>query len=280
MNKDNYTFIGAGIGHCAGIVGCQYSPERVKNALALSQQWLGTANYEGENRQLSAEKPLYDFSQSLGKLTLKALESGRKFITFGGDHSCAIGTWSAVAQKHPAHGLIWIDAHMDAHTPETSHSGNFHGMPLATLLGHGAASLTKLFSDNPKLSADNVFLIGIRSFEEPEATLLKKLGAHIYMMEDVEKFGFAHCLEQAIKHFKNKKIPYGISFDLDGLDPEFISAVGTPVEHGISLESLKDAFSAQDFSNLLGIEIVEYNPTLDETDHGIQVIEAIMKSLP
>lgn len=277
--KHNYLYIGAGIGHCAGIVGCQYSPERVERALGLTQQWIGTAHYQGENRHLSAEKPLHAFSESLAKLTLDALDRKHKFITFGGDHSCAIGTWSAVAQRHSEFGLIWIDAHMDAHTPETSHSGNFHGMPLATLMGHGAPSLTTLLSNNPKVKADNVFLIGIRSFEEAEANLLNKVGAHVFMMEDVDKHGFEHCLQLAINHFKQKNIPYGISFDLDGLDPEVISAVGTPVEYGIRLEAVTDAFAKQNFNDLIGIEIVEYNPTLDETDHGVKVIESVLDSL-
>lgn len=278
-NNNKYQYIGASIGNCAGVLGCEFAPETIKKSLDLAQNWLGTAIFSGAERNLKAETALLEFSKKLGDLTLAAMEKNLRFITFGGDHSCAMGTWSAVAQKHSEFGLIWIDAHMDSNTPESSFSGNFHGMPIATLLGHGAKSLTSLYSAEPKIKPENIFLIGIRSFEPTEEELLKSLGANVFMMDEVKKVGFDNCFQQALKHFEANNLPYGISFDLDAIDPTEINAVGTPVADGIILNDVLNSFKNNDFANLIGMEIVEYNPELDAKNHGIEIIDKILKSL-
>ncbi|GGG07499.1 arginase [Cysteiniphilum litorale] len=275
----SYRFIGASVGNCAGIVGCEQAPDCVKSKLQLAKLWQKTVYFEGGERRLSALNALNTFSTELAHATKDVIEQGDKFITIGGDHSCAVGTWSGVHAAAGEFGLIWIDAHMDAHTTESSHSGNLHGMPVAALMGYGDDKMTKILSDNPKLKPENVVLIGIRSFEEPEQAILKSLGVKVFMMEDVHGLGFNYCFNSAINHFKSKEIPFGISFDLDGLDPQYIEALGTPVEDGILLPEVLSSFKEMPKEQLLGVEITEYNPTLDHDDKGGDVIANIIAAI-
>ncbi len=279
MLMSSYRFIGASVGNCAGIVGCEQAPDRVKTKLQLEQLWQKTVYFEGSQRRLLALNALNTFSTELAQVTKNVIEQGDKFITIGGDHSCAVGTWSGVHAATGEFGLIWIDAHMDAHTTESSHSGNLHGMPVAALMGYGDDKMTKILSDNPKLKPENVVLIGIRSFEEPEQAILKSLGVQVFMMEDVHALGFKHCFDSAMKHFKSKEIPFGISFDLDGLDPQYLDALGTPVEDGVSLPDVLASFKDMPKEQLIGLEITEYNPTLDHNDKGVEVMANIIAAI-
>lgn len=159
----------------------------------------------------------------LAKHVAASLKKRQRTTVIGGDHSCAIGTWSGVydAYHHDGDiGLIWFDAHMDGHTPETTPSGNIHGMPVATLLGYGYPTLTNILHDTAKIKPENLCLIGTRSFESGEAALLKKLNVKIYDMEEIAKHGFKEVLQDAIHHVSRHTIGYGFSLDLDGLDPE------------------------------------------------------------
>jgi len=183
MEDFNYRFLGAGIGHCAGILGCDQAPDLVKGQLNLSKFWQKTVYFKGVERGLNALNKLADFSHQLALETANIIEANHKFITVGGDHSCAIGTWSGVCKALGDFGLIWIDAHMDAHTPESSHSGNFHGMVTSTLLGHGDKRLTCILSEQPKVKPKHIVLIGIRSFEKEEQALLEKLNVKVFMIE-------------------------------------------------------------------------------------------------
>ena len=130
-----------------------------------------------------------------------------------------------------------------------------------------------------KLKPENIILIGIRSFEAPEQKLLQKLGVKVLMMEDVHKRGFQHCYAEALKYFEDKKLSFGVSFDLDGLDPRYLGALGTPVEDGIVLEEVLKAFKSMPKKHFIGLEIAEYNPSLDKNDKGIGVIKNILSAL-
>jgi arginase len=276
----HYSIIGAAVGSSAGISGCEAAPELIRSRLPyLAPLWKKTINY----RTALAQDPVNNleiFSRHLATLTREVLSTGDTFITFGGDHSCAIGTWSGVAQVHDEFGLIWIDAHMDAHTPETSPSGNFHGMPVACLLGHGDPRLTSIGRPGAKLKPENFVQIGIRSYESGEAALLQKLGVRVYMMEEVTRKGFAACMQEIIAGFTQRKLPYGISLDLDGLDPRDFAALGTPVRNGISLAALFEALDLVDYENLIGMEFAEYNPRLDNKNFsGVAAIDLILRHL-
>lgn len=189
-------------------------------------------------------------------------------MVIGGDHSCAIGTWSGAAQAIASRGnlgLIWIDAHMDSHTPQTSHSGAVHGMPLAALLGQGDSRLTAILGASAKLKPNHICLIGVRSFEEEEAALLAKLGVRIYDHDEVNARGIAEVLAEAHALIKQHTVAYGISVDLDAVDPHEAPGVGSPEPGGLSGKALcAELARYKHDASLLGIEVVELNPVRDK----------------
>lgn len=197
----------------------------------------------------------------------RVLANGHFPLVVGGDHSCAIGTWSgvyrALAGRGPI-GLVWIDAHMDSHTFATTPSGQIHGMPLAVLLGHGDAALTVIDGANAKLSPEHVCLIGVRSLEAGEAALLHRLGVRVYDMDEIRRRGLATVFDEALAIVRNGTAGFGVSIDLDALDPDEEPGVGTPVPGGISRAELAAAMAhLRDDPAFVAMEIVEYNPRRD-----------------
>jgi arginase len=197
----------------------------------------------------------------------KVLRSGDFPLVVGGDHSCAIGTWSGVhhvlAGRGPL-GLIWIDAHMDSHTFATTESGQIHGMPLAVLLGHGEAVLTAIDGTEAKLRPEHVCLIGVRSFEAGEAALLQRLGVRVFEMDEVRRRGLAEVFDEALAIVRNGTAGFGVSVDLDALDPEEEPGVTTPVPGGLCRGELAAALTRlRGDPAFVAMEIVEYNPRRD-----------------
>lgn len=256
-----FKLIGAGIGACAGISGCEHGPHALQGDIAFDT----ILPYEGDGKDYDA---LATYFATLGNITFEAARTHTPFV-IGGDHSCAIGTWSGISAYHQSKnqdiGLIWVDAHMDSHTPETSPSGNVHGMPLATLLGEGDSRLCSILGNSPKLKPENVILIGIRSFEDGEAALLKRLGVRIYFMEEVESRGIETVLKEAYANLSTRVL-VGLTIDVDGFDPRFAPGVGTAVDHGIDFEGFLSTLKSLDLSKCCGVEITEYNPSLDIDD--------------
>jgi len=195
------------------------------------------------------------------------LQAGHFPLVVGGDHSCAIGTWSgvhrALAQKGPL-GLIWIDAHMDSHTFATTPSGQIHGMPLACLLGQGETALTTIDGPQAKLRPEHVCLIGVRSYEAGEAALLHRLGVRVFAMDEVRRRGLAEVFDAALAIVRHGTAAFGVSVDLDALDPEEEPGVGTPVPGGLRRAELAAALSRlRGDTAFVAMEIVEYNPRRD-----------------
>jgi arginase len=195
------------------------------------------------------------------------LRAGNFPLVVGGDHSCAIGTWSGVhrvlADQGPI-GLIWIDAHMDSHTFATTESGQIHGMPLAALLGHGDAALTAIDGAEAKLRPEHVCLIGVRSYEAGEAALLRRLDVRVFEMDEVRRRGLAEVFDEALALVRQGTAGFGVSVDLDALDPAEEPGVGTPVPGGLTRAELADALSRlRGDPAFVAMEIVEYNPRRD-----------------
>jgi arginase len=192
------------------------------------------------------------------------LQRGEFPLILGGDHSIAIGTWSGVkaAMEHEDMGLIWVDAHLDAHTFQTSPSHNIHGMPIAVLLGEGEPRFTTLGTSFPKVKPENLCLIGIRSFEPGEENLLSRLGVKVYLMEEVHTRGFATVFEEARRHIRARR--FGLSIDVDAFDPKEAPGTGTPENLGLHLKDVRGVLQglAKD-SDLLALEITEFNPHQD-----------------
>src|SRR6185312_12601052 len=167
----------------------------------------------------------------LASAVAESLRRGRLPCVLGGDHSCAGGTWTGVARATKgALGLVWVDAHMDAHTPKTSHTGRLHGMPLAWLLGQDDDPLYGLAAG--VVEPRHVCLVGVRSFEREEEARLKDLGVRVIYMSEVRKRGVAAVIEEAVGIATRGTAAYGISIDLDVVTPEEAPGVGTPVAGG------------------------------------------------
>lgn len=197
----------------------------------------------------------------------RVLRNGHFPLVVGGDHSCAIGTWSgvhrALADRGPL-GLIWIDAHMDSHTFATTPSGQIHGMPLAALLGHGDAALTAIDGPEAKLRPEHVCLLGVRSFEAGEAALLHRLGVRVFDMDEIRRRGLPEVFDEALAIVRRGTAGFGVSLDLDALDPEEEPGVGTPVPGGLRCAELATALSRlRGDPAFAAMEIVEYNPRRD-----------------
>src|SRR5437868_10555287 len=162
-----------------------------------------------------------------------SVEGGRLPCILGGDHSCAGGTWTGVARSVRGElGLVWIDAHMDAHTPGTSHTGRLHGMPLAWLLGEDDDPLYGLTTG--VIEPQHVALIGVRSFEREEKMRLERLGVRVMYMEEVAQRGIGSVLDEALAIATRGTKAFGVSIDLDVVTPDEAPAVGTPVPDGVA----------------------------------------------
>jgi arginase len=202
----------------------------------------------------------------LSRRVERIVRHGEFPIVVGGDHTCAIGTWKGVAHANADRGLLgllWIDAHMDAHTPQTSESGMLHGMPVASLLGYGYPELTSI-ADGARLDPECVCLFGVRSFERGEAEFLRRLGVRVFFMEEIVQRGVAETLREAVALVCCADGGFGITLDLDAIDPADAPGVGSPAEGGMRAADLISALAEHGGdANLSGIEIVEYNPYRD-----------------
>lgn len=271
--------IGAGL----GVGGFNHTSNDAPNAFQHSDtfkqlqkshiiNWLETVDeralFSGSSKALSHTEKLnivHQVNTSIAQLTFQQVQNKQRFCVIGGDHSCAIGTWSGAASALTGDlGLIWVDAHMDAHTFETTPSHNTHGMPVAALLGQGDDKLTHILSNKTKIKPENICLIGCRSFEEGEATLLRTLGVSVYTNKDVEKYGLNTLLLMAYNKVTENTAGFGFSIDLDGFDPEYAPGTGTPVAAGIDAQDFCRIISqwAND-PKLIGFEIAEFNSHLD-----------------
>jgi arginase len=281
--------IGAAIGVGAGNPGTSEGPLFIKendsflNELNVEFNWLDIIKTNTEERRLAAMPAIADFSEKLAKHTYQSVLSQTPFLTIGGDHSCGIGTWSGAAhaiREQGDLGLIWIDAHLDAHTPETSDSGNIHGMPVSTLLGHGDASLTEIMDKFPKIKPENLCYIGIRSYEPAEKALMEKLGIRVFYIEETHELGINKAIEAALEIATSNTAAFGISIDLDGIDPLHAPGVGTPVANGIDANELIDALKiVKQHPKLIGYEIAEFNPLIDASEKTLDVTNALIKAL-
>ena len=205
----------------------------------------------------------------LAQLTYQSTYSNRYFMTLSGDHSSAIGTWSgafsACQMQKKTPGLIWIDAHMDAHTPQDSESQNIHGMPLAILLGDGPAELTTLMQPTPKIAPEHVTLIGIRSFERVEQKRLDRLNVKIYYIDEVHDRGLATVLKETVTRLNSSVDCMGVSIDLDAIDPREAPGVSSPEVNGLSSSELINALPLiAKQTNLIGSEVTEFLPAKDQ----------------
>jgi arginase len=203
------------------------------------------------------------------ELVLKSLEAGKVPLVLGGDHSVAAGTVAGVAEfyrrQNQRVGLLWIDAHSDMNTPETSPSGNVHGMPLAAIMGLGPAELGNIFNFSPKVHPENCVLVGIRDVDANEKENIRKAGVEVFTMRDIDERGMRTVMEEALRMAGRGTAGYHVSLDMDWIDPEDAPGVGTPVWGGATYREAHLAMEIiADHGRMLSLEIVEVNPVIDE----------------
>jgi arginase len=203
------------------------------------------------------------------ELVLKTLEAGRVPLCLGGDHSMAAGTVSGVAEfyrrQNQRVGLIWIDAHTDINTPDSSPSGNVHGMPLAALMGLWESELANIFDFSPKVRPENCVLVGVRDIDAVEKEHVRRAGIGVFTMRDIDERGMRTVMEEALRVAGRGTAGYHISLDMDWVDPEDAPGVGTPVRGGATYREAHLAMEIiADHGRMLSFEIVEVNPVIDE----------------
>jgi arginase len=214
----------------------------------------------GERRKQAAVSRLCG---ELAAAVAAARRLGRLPCVIGGDHTCAGGTWTGVARTLAGNlGLVWVDAHMDSHTPATSHTGRLHGMPLAWLLGQDDDPLYGLSAG--VLDPEHVCLVGVRSYEPEEDERLRRLGVRVVFMDEVRSRGIDTVLDEAVRIATRGTSGFGVSIDLDVVTPEDAPHVGTPVKDGVTSAGLARALERiPSQPGLAAVELVEYSPRLD-----------------
>ena len=286
--------IGASLDLGAGRRGVDMGPSAIRYAdLAARIEHLGRrcvdwGNVEGpvaEATSVGDERVRYlgqikVVCERVAELVARASKDGFFPVVLGGDHSVAIGTLGGLAQLHGPGGVIWIDAHGDLNRPETTPSGNVHGMPLAAALGLAGDDFQSSFWRLPALDPSRVALVGVRELDLGEARLLSDLDARVYTMSDVDKLGIERCMRQALAQVAGPGFVH-VSLDMDALDPDIAPGVGTPVRGGLSYREAHLALEVVAESGLLdSLEVVEVNPVLDrENATGELAVELAASAL-
>jgi arginase len=215
----------------------------------------------------------------------RVLDDGAFPVVVGGDHSIACGTVAAISSHHHKRGqkmgLIWFDAHGDVNTPESSESGNIHGMPLACCVGRGVPELVRLGTRVPMVDPDKAVLIGVRTLDKQEKVELRDSGIHVFTIRDIDMHGIHKVMRMAIEIASAGTAGFHLSFDVDGTDPSVAPGVGTPVLGGTSLrESHLVMEHAAESQKLLGLEITEINPILDNQNATAKVaVDLVLSAL-
>lgn len=218
------------------------------------------------------------------RLVASALQEGCFPLILGGDHSLSIGSVPAVAAHYRARGerigVLWVDAHTDMNTPDTTPSGNIHGMSLAALAGLGPDSLTRIMGDPaPVVDPANICVIAARDIDDREKEVVRAAGIRVFTMSEVDERGIASCVDEALERLNDGTAGFHLSYDLDGLDPMVAPGVGTPVPGGLTyreghLVCEKIARSG----TLVSLEFVEVNPVLDERNGTARMAVDLMAS--
>lgn len=262
-------------GYAAGLLRDEFTRQPVPR-VSLQLQW----HMLYPEKKGSKEVRLSRLYQKASQFTCHWTEARHPFLVIGGDHSCALGTWSGVLQALPHGnelGLIWLDAHMDAHTFATTPSGNIHGMPVAALLGKADKRLSAVYPADRFIQPENLVLIGVRSYEPAEYALLKQANVKIVFADQISDF--SQTLLAAIEQLSKTCGMIGISLDLDLIDPEDAPGVETPVPGGIKAAVLLAALaSAKRHAKFCGLEISEFNPESDRHAKTLHLMRAIVET--
>ncbi|HEX6679692.1 MAG TPA: arginase [Gaiellaceae bacterium] len=286
--------IGASLDLGAGRRGVDMGPSAIRYAgLDVRIERLGRdvydwGNVEGavpEATEMGSERvrfltPIKQACERVAHLVARAVEEGLQPLVLGGDHSVAIGTLGGLARGNGAGGVLWLDAHGDLNRPETSPTGNVHGMPLAAALGLAGPEFESDAWPLPAVAADRVALVGVRSLDPAEAELIAETGVSVYTMSDVDRLGLERVIREALAKVAGPGFVH-VSLDMDALEPDIAPGVGTPVRGGLSYREAHLAMELVAESGLAGsLEVVEVNPILDrENETAKLAVELVASAL-
>jgi len=299
MRSSRIAVIGAPLDLGAGRRGVDMGPSAMR--VADLQLRLSRLSYIVEDQgnvavvQAEAREPgnpharyLPEIAETCKRLAMmveKAAGEGRFPVVLGGDHSAAVGTVSGISRhfkkKKRKIGMIWVDAHADMNTPESSMSGNVHGMPLACIVGEGPKELTHIFNYAPKVEPEKVVIVGLRNVDQLEKQHVRDSGVHVFTMRDIDERGMKAVMGDAIRFAMEDTAGFHVSFDMDSVDPQQAPGVGTPVPGGLTYREAHLAMEmAGDSGALLSMEVVEVNPVLDianrTADLAVQLIASAL----
>ncbi|MFN3418384.1 MAG: arginase [Pyrinomonadaceae bacterium] len=304
LNGKRVGLLGVPLGFGAGKIGSELGTEAIRlskvrgDSLAEHIRNLGGVAIDYGNAEIikptgpDTGNPKYlremtASCQNIANAVKKVLADGAFPVILGGDHSIAIGTFSAISSFYRENGreigLIWFDAHADINTPETTMTGNIHGMPLAVLLGEGASELVNLEGFSPKLNKKYFAHVGARDIDPGERSRIEALGLrdHFFTMSDIDKRGMTACVEDAIKIASSAPGGFAVTFDVDMIDPRFAPGSGTLVRGGATYREAHLALEIIAESGYLrSFEIVEVNPLLDQSNITVELaVELILSAL-
>ena len=284
--------IGASLDLGSGRRGVDLGPSAIRYAgLAarierLGRQVFDRGNVEGPvaeatavgNERVRFLEPIKQACERVAQLVTQSVEEGLQPVVLGGDHSVAIGTLGGLARVYGPGGVLWIDAHGDLNRPETSPTGNVHGMPLAAALGFAGPEFESEAWTFPAVSPNRVALVATRSLDPAEADLLSELDVEVYTMSDVDRLGVERVIRQALAHIAGPGFVH-VSLDMDALEPDIAPGVGTPVRGGLSYREAHLAMELVAESGLAGsLEVVEVNPILDQENETAKLAVELVAS--
>jgi len=251
---------------------------RVSDAGNVISPVVETTDMGDEHAKYLAQ--ILDLCDRLSILVAETAERGALPLVLGGDHSVALGSLVGMAKVRGAGGVVWVDAHVDLNTPATSPSGNVHGMVLAAALGLAGDSFSRDGWPLPAVEVGKIALVGVRSLDEGERELVRRLDAKVITMSEIDRIGIEPCMRDAIAHAAGAAFLH-LSFDMDVVDPDYAPGVGTPVRGGLSYREAHLAMETVAESGLLdSLDIVEVNPILDrENATGQLAVELVASAL-
>jgi arginase len=299
MRPSRIALIGAPLDLGAGRRGVDMGPSAIR--VAELHQRLGRLSYlvedrgnvevvQAESRESGNPHARYlpeiaETCKRLAAIVEKAAADSRFPLVLGGDHSLAVGSVSGVSRhwrkQKQTIGLIWIDAHADMNTPESSMSGNVHGMPLACLSGRGPKELTHIYNYAPKVPPKNTVIVGLRDVDQLERQMVRESGVHIFTMRDIDERGLKPVMMDALRFATDGTAGFHLSLDMDSVDPQQAPGVGTPVPGGLTYREAHLAMEmAGDSGQMLALDVVEVNPVLDianrTADLAVQLIASAL----
>ena len=226
-----------------------------------------------------------DTCKGLAEIVRKTMDEDLLPLVLGGDHSIAVGTTAGAAAHYYKEskriGLIWLDAHGDMNTPESSPSGNVHGMPLASIMGYGPSELTELGGVKPMIEPRSVALVGVRDLDAKERRLVKDSGVHVFTMRDIDERGMREVMSEALRFTNDDTAGVAVSLDMDFVDPTDAPGVGTPVRGGVTYREAHLALEMiADSRSMVSFELVEINPVIDlHNTTAILGVELVLSGL-